>query len=495
MAGAFLISGGTPLRGTVRAAGSKNAALPMMAAALLADEPLLLDGVPRLTDVATLARVLVELGVEVDLGREAAAPGGCTPLEFTLHRAGGSQGTVPIFAAQSAIDPMDQPRGPRKWDCPPSMQRREQPSPPPHERLPQTPSSPPCILRVVDSSPVRARYELVRQMRAGFCVLGPLLARRGKAVVSLPGGCRIGPRPVDLHLKGLAALGAELTVAHGYVIARAKRLRGATIDLSGPAGPTVTGTANVLSAAVLARGETILRGAACEPEIVDLGRLLGKMGARIDGLGTGTVRVRGVDSLGGARHRIIPDRIEAATLALAVAATRGRAVVAGVVPEHLTAVLDRLADAGVEVSAEADSIHVAAPRAPRPCDISAEPYPGFPSDVQAQWTALMSLATGRSVVRDRVFPHRFAHVQELARLGACIRVSGGAACVDGVARLSGATVTASDLRASAALVIAGLAARGNTRVDQVHWLDRGYERLDRKLAQLGASVARCPGNA
>lgn len=421
MSGVFLITGGIPLHGSVQVAGSKNAALPMMAAAILADGPVVLEGVPRVADVATLRLVLEELGV-------------------VAHQ----------------------------------------------EHLPFSP----CTLRleVADSAPFRARYELVHRMRASFCVLGPLLARRGEAVVSLPGGCRIGPRPVDMHLRGLAALGAELTLANGYVIARTKRLRGAAMDLSGPAGPTVTGTANVLSAAVLARGETLLRGAAREPEIVDLGRLLCSMGARIDGLGTNVVRVRGVDGLGGARHRIIPDRIEAATLALAVAATRGDATITGVLPEHLTAVLGRMSDAGIEVASGAGRIHVAAPRRPLPCSVSAGPYPGLPSDVQAQWTALMAIASGRSIVADRVFPRRFAHVPELSRLGARIRLVSGAAVVEGAGQLAGATVTASDLRASAALVIAGLAAPGQTRVEQIHWLDRGYEHLDRKLAQLGASI-------
>ena len=457
MTGALLITGGTPLRGHVQAAGSKNAALPMMAAALLADGPLVLDGLPQLTDVATLCRVLTELGVEAVWNQvvPAGSPAKKAPTPAHARRDGGD--------------------GPR------------QPEPGP---MPDLGSSGRLYLQVRDPAPIRARYELVRRMRASFCVLGPLLARRGKAVVSLPGGCRIGPRPVDLHLKGLAALGAELTVAHGYVIARAKRLRGATIDLGGPAGPTVTGTANVLSAAVLARGETLILGAAREPEIVDLGHLLGKMGARIDGLGTGTVRVRGVESLGGARHRIIPDRIEAATLALAVVATGGAAEIAGVVPEHLAAVLDRLAHTGADVGSGPDWIRVGAPRTLRPCGIVAEPYPGIPSDVQAQWTALMSRVAGRSVVRDHVFPQRFAHVPELVRLGARIGLAHRAAMVNGVERLSGATVTASDLRASAALVVAGLAARGKTRVENVHWLDRGYEALDRKLTGLGAAIKR-----
>ncbi len=452
MSGVFQIAGGIPLRGEVHVAGSKNAALPMMAAALLTDAPVRLEGVPRLTDVETLGRVLNELGVAAGWDLCASVPGVAAQAESrTVPPAGREERRDKRLTGRSESGLFD----------------------------------PCCVLQVVDSTPVRARYELVRRMRASFCVLGPLLARRGKAVVSLPGGCRIGARPVDLHLKGLAALGAELTLAHGYVIARAKRLRGATIDLTGPAGSTVTGTANVLSAAVLARGETVLRGAAREPEIVDLGRLLCKMGARIDGLGTSTLQVRGVEQLGGARHRIIPDRIEAATLALAIAATGGTAEITGADPGHLTAVLDRLADARIEVVARDDRIGIAAPRPPRPCGIAAEPYPGVPSDVQAQWIALMTLASGRSVVSDRVFPHRFAHVPELVRMGAQIRLASGTAIVQGVGHLTGATVTASDLRASAALVIAGLAARGKTRIEHTHWLDRGYQNLCGKLKGLG----------
>lgn len=459
MPGSLLITGGTPLRGSVRVAGSKNAALPMMAAAILTDGPVVLEGIPELTDVATLCRVLEELGVSSRWSK-------VTPVDTELTQV--APGTVPAASHGNG--------GPRR---PTSRQE--------HGLL--VPSSA-LRLHAVDSSPVRARYELVRSMRASFCVLGPLLARRGKAVVSLPGGCTIGPRPVELHLKGLAALGADLTLAHGYVMGRAKRLRGAAIDLSGPAGPTVTGTANVLSAAVLAQGETLLYGAAQEPEIVDLGRLLCKMGARIDGLGTALVRIRGVEALHAARHRIIPDRIEAATLALAVAATRGTATIFGALPGHLTSLLHKMADAGIDVASGADWIRVAAPRTLRSCSIAAKPFPGVPSDAQAQWTALMTLASGRSVVADRVFPQRFAHAPELNRLGARIRLSAGAAVVEGVGHLDGATVTASDLRASAALVLAGLAARGRTRVEQIHWLDRGYEKLDRKLTRLGASVQR-----
>ena len=327
-------------------------------------------------------------------------------------------------------------------------------------------------------------------MRASFCVLGPLLARRGRAVVPLPGGCNIGHRPVDLHLKGLAALGADLRLQHGYVVAAARRLHGAPIDLSGPNGPTVTGTANVMSAAVLARGTTVIRGAALEPEIVDLGTFLIALGARIDGLGTSAIRIEGVDQLGGATHRLIPDRIEAATLLIAVAIAGGAATVTGIVPEHLAGVLEKLRAAGAEIDVAPDRVSIAARRPLRAVDVVAQPYPDFPTDLQAQWTALMCVAEGVSRVQDRVFPGRFLHLAELNRLGAKIACDRGAATVSGAARLSGARVTACDLRASAALVLAGLAADGRTLVDHVHHLDRGYQRLDDKLRQLGAKIER-----
>lgn len=345
-------------------------------------------------------------------------------------------------------------------------------------------------LQTVDSSPIRAGYELVRRMRASFCVLGPLLARRGRAVVSLPGGCNIGPRPVDLHLKGLAALGADLRIEGGYVIAEAKRLRGAAVSLAGAHGPTVTGTANVLSAAVLAEGETTITGAAVEPEIVDLGRLLCRMGARIAGLGTSTLRVAGVRELGGATHRVIPDRIEAATLLMAAAITGGSATIAGVVPEHLGQVLPALQAAGSRVGVAQDRITIESAERPRPIDVTAAPYPGIPTDLQAQFMALVALAHGRSRIRDRVFPTRLMHVAELNRLGARIEVDDGEAIVEGVPRLSGAGVMASDLRASAALVLAGLAAEGETVVHRIDHLDRGYERLEAKLRRLGARIER-----
>ncbi len=417
----FRIVGGKPLGGVVRVSGSKNASLPIMAAAILAKGPVRLACVPRLADVETLSWILGRLGVESTRTADGA-----------------------------------------------------------------------LRLETVDESPIRADDGLVRRMRAGFCVLGPLLARRGRAIVPLPGGCNIGPRPVDLHLKGLAALGADLEVVDGCVVARADRLRGATIDLQGARGSTVTGTANVLCAAVLARGETILRGAAMEPEIVDLARCLNAMGARIAGLGTPTLRIHGVNELRGTDYRVIPDRIEAATLAIAAALTGGGATIDGVVPDHLRAVIERLRLTGCQVDLTADQLQVAATRHLKPVDMIAEPYPGIPTDVQAQWITLMSQAEGRSVVRDCVFPRRFAHVPELNRLGARIAMAPGAAVIDGVARLRGARVTASDLRASAALVLAAVAAEGETIVDEILHLDRGYERLDAKLRLPGARICRTP---
>lgn len=329
-------------------------------------------------------------------------------------------------------------------------------------------------------------------MRASFCVLGPLLARRGRAVVALPGGCALGPRPVDLHLAGLAALGAELRIEHGYVIARARRLVGTTIKLRGPRGSTVTGTANVMSAAVLAEAQTTIVGAAVEPEIVDTGRLLNRMGARITGLGTPVVRITGVDQLGGATYRVIPDRIEAATLLMGAAITGGSVTVTGIVPEHLRAVLAGLRKAGFQIDMGENRATLTAAGRARPVNVTARPYPGVPTDVQAQWMALLSLASGASRVRDCVFPGRLMHVAELNRLGARIDVRDGTALVTGVEHLSGTRVSASDLRASAALVLAGLAARGETIIDDALHLDRGYEQLDRKLVHLGADVRRAP---
>ncbi len=415
----FRINGGARLLGKVRVSGSKNAALPIMAAALLVDGPVTVQGIPDLADVNTLALLLGYLGVEV----------------------------------KRAIDGN-------------------------------------LRIEAVDPAPTTADYDLVRRMRASFCVLGPLVAKRGRGVVSLPGGCNIGTRPVDLHLAGLSALGAAVRIEHGYVIAEARRLRGAEINLRGPFGPTVTGTANVMSAATLALGRTVISGAATEPEIVDLGNFLIAMGARISGLGTETIEITGVDELRPTQYKIIPDRIEAGTLLLAGAITGGCVTVEGARPEHLAAVLDALAAAGADIDCRADEVTVRAVGRPCPTNISARPYPGIPTDLQAQFMALLSLSTGESRISDNVFPDRFMQIAELNRLGARIERSGSTAKVRGVGELSGATVMASDLRASAALVLAGLAAQRETIVRRIYHLDRGYQRLEQKLGQLGARISR-----
>lgn len=461
----FVIRGGKPLAGRVRVEGAKNSALPIMAAALLADGETVLHDVPNLVDVTTLAELLRALGMKI-------------------------------------------------------------------ERRPDRALS----MEVIDQRPVIADYELVRKMRASFCVLGPLLARRGRACVSLPGGCNIGDRPIELHLKGLRALGADIRVERGYVVAEAPRLHGNRIYLGGPFGSTVTGTCNVLSAAVLAEGETIIEAAACEPEVIDLGNLLNAMGAKIEGLGTPFLRIEGVERLTGIEHRIIPDRIEAATLMVAAAITGGRVELENVQLNHLTAVVEKLREIGVQIDLADESptpieqlnkidallgsldsedvghgsnvpvlrpnrktslherlnpvVRVEAPLELKAVDATALPYPGLPTDVQAQFMSLLCLAKGISVVTDKVFPDRFLHAAELVRLGATIRREGPSAIISGVGRLSGACVMASDLRASAALVLAGLAAEGETVIKRIYHLDRGYEHLERKLNFLGADISR-----
>jgi UDP-N-acetylglucosamine 1-carboxyvinyltransferase len=415
----LIIRGSLPLHGSVAIAGSKNAALPIMAACLLTDEPVILDGIPRLADVDTQAQVLDGLGV-------------------TSVR-------LPTGSLYMAINE------PGRWEADP---------------------------------------ELVRRMRASFCVLGPLLARRGRARVALPGGCRIGQRPVDLHLRGLRALGAEITIERGQVIAHARKLRGAAISLLGERGTTVTGTCNVLSAAVLADGDTWIEGAAVEPEVVDLGRFLCSVGAQIDGLGSSRIHVRGVARLAGGSYRIIPDRVEAATLMTAVGLTRGTIELNNVRRGHLTAVIANLRKIGLTVDAQHNGLQVHADRPLRALELDATPYPGTPTDVQAQLTALLTVARGTSQIRDRVFPERFQHVTELRRMGAQIRMHGNVATVTGVPSLHSAEVTATDLRASAALVIAGLGTQGETTVRHIDHLDRGYERLDDKLRSLGATIHR-----
>jgi len=333
-------------------------------------------------------------------------------------------------------------------------------------------------------------YELVRKMRGSICVMGPLLARLRETRVALPGGCAIGVRPVDLHLKGFRALGAELEIAGGYVRAAAPRLIGAEVFLGGRAGPTVLGTANIMMAATLAEGITIIDSAACEPEIADLAGFLNEMGARISGAGSPVITIAGVKELHGAEHEAIPDRIEAATFAIAAAATGGEITLRNARPDHFRAVLDKLREAGVTVERHGPALVVRPGPVLRPVDITTQPYAGFPTDVQAQMMALMCLAPGTSVITERIFESRFMHAAELARLGADISIEGPSAIVKGVSALSGAQMMAGDLRASAALVIAGLAARGATEILRVYHIDRGYENIDAKLRQLGARLER-----
>ena len=333
-------------------------------------------------------------------------------------------------------------------------------------------------------------YDLIRKMRGSICIMGPLLGRLHKATVSLPGGCVIGARPINLHLKGFQALGAKIVVENGYVQASAKRLTGSAIFLGGRSGSTVLGTANVIMAAVLAQGVTVIESAACEPEVVDLVNFLTAMGARITGAGSPTITITGVEELHGAEHEVIPDRIEAATYAIAAAATNGHVTLHGSRPDHMHAVLDKLQDAGVKIERKATDLTVSRNGKLRPVDITTLPYSGFPTDAQAQMMALMALTPGLSIITERIFESRFMHVSELARLGADIEIEGPSAIIKGGKPLSGAPVMASDLRASAALVIAGLAARGTTQVNRVYHLDRGYENIDGKLRQLGARIER-----
>jgi len=423
----FLISGPTPLVGRVRASGAKNAALPALAAALLTDEPLTLHHVPRVRDLRTMRRLLDYLGV-------------------------GSE-------ERDARDPED-PQG----------------------------SGALVLQRARPISSTDAPYDLVKTMRASVLVLGPLLARYGFARVSLPGGCAIGVRPIDQHLKGLAALGAEVRLAGGYVEARASHLTGTRFrfDL-----PTVTGTENLLLAACLARGTTVLENCAREPEVADLARLLNAMGARISGAGGGTIVVDGVDGLGAAAHRIIPDRIEGGTYLIGAAITGGDVLLEQAGAADLAPLLDKLAEVGVEIEVSPAGIRARAGDGTlRARDVATAPHPGFPTDLQAQYMALMTRAEGMSTIRETVFENRFQHAPELARMGARVDVDGGSARVHGPAELTGATVMATDLRASACLVLAGVAAAGETVVSRIYHLDRGYEGMELKLQGLGARVAR-----
>jgi UDP-N-acetylglucosamine 1-carboxyvinyltransferase len=347
----------------------------------------------------------------------------------------------------------------------------------------------------VDTSTVNhyeAPYELVKTMRASVLVLGPLLARYGQARVSLPGGCAIGARPIDQHLKGLAAMGARIDLEHGYVTARARRLKGATIVFD---MVTVTGTENLMMAASLARGRTTLENSAREPEVEELARVLNKMGAKIRGAGSSLITIEGVDDLHPIEHSIIPDRIEAGTLLVAAAITRGNVLIRDCLPEHLDAVVAKLRAAGAEVAADGDGIRVRGKAELKPADISTQPFPGFPTDMQAQFMVLMTRARGQSVLSETIFENRYMHVPELQRMGADIIVEGRTAIVRGPTKLTGATVMATDLRASASLVLAGLIAEGTTEILRIYHLDRGYDRLDRKLRALGADVRRAPGGS
>ena len=412
-----MIKGGVPLHGEVTISGSKNAALPILAATLLTDEPCVIRRVPDLSDTRFMVKILESLGATAKF----------------------ENGTLSVHAKK--------------------------------------------IKGYAD-------YELVRKMRGSICIAGPLLARLRKARISLPGGCIIGARPINLHLKGFEALGVKIKIEGGYVDATAKKLTGSSMFLGGRAGPTVLGTANVMMAASLGEGITVIESAACEPEVVDLANFLNAMGAKIVGAGSPTITVTGVDKLHGAEHEVIPDRIEAATFVIAAAATNGEVTVKGARAEHLRAVFDKLNEANVSVERCGADLVVKRKGKLKPVDITTLPYSGFPTDVQAQMMSLLIQAQGISIITERIFESRFMHVSELARLGADIEIEGPSAIVKGGKPLSGAPVMASDLRASAALVIAGMAAKGTTHVNRIYHLDRGYENMELKLQKLGARIQR-----
>ena len=409
------VEGGVALGGEVRVSGAKNAALPILCAALLTREPLVLANAPELNDVHTMRKLLAQMGVRSER----------SDAELTL--------------AAEAIE----------WPLAP--------------------------------------YEMVKTMRASILALGPLLARCGEARVSLPGGCAIGLRPVDQHIKGLQAMGAAIDLDHGYIDAKAKRLVGTRFVFE---VVTVTGTENLMMAATLASGTTVLENAAREPEVADLADCLKAMGARISGAGTDRIVIEGVAELHGARHHIMPDRIETGTFLAAAAATGGSIRLTDARPDTLGAVLDRLSEAGAELAVEADAIRLSRTRAIEAVTLRTAPFPGFPTDMQAQLMALMSIAEGTAVLTETIFENRMMHVQELRRMGADIEVEGTTAIVRGVPRLTGAKVMATDLRASACLVIAGLIAEGETVIDRIYHLDRGYERIEAKLSALGARIRR-----
>jgi UDP-N-acetylglucosamine 1-carboxyvinyltransferase len=413
----FVIKGGVPLHGEIATSGSKNSALPALAAALLTEDPVTLDRIPRVRDLRTMQRLLVDIGAKAETRGET----------IQLH-------------TPSIVSP-------------------------------------------------EAPYELVKTMRASSLVLGPLVARCGRARVSLPGGCAIGARPINLHLAGLEHLGARIHQSHGYVEAEAAQgLSGAEVHFD---RISVTGTEDLMMAATLARGETVLHNAAREPEVVDLAELLVKMGARVEGAGTSTIRIQGVEKLHGASHKIIADRIEAGTFLIAGAITGGDVTLTGCVPEHVSALVVKMRQAGAEVTQpDATTLRVRSTGKLHSVDITTEEYPGFATDLQAQYMALMTQAEGIAIIVETIFENRFMHAQELARMGANIRLDGRQAIVAGPRELTGAGVIASDLRASASLVLAALVARGETVIDRVYHIDRGYEKIEAKLARVGAHIRR-----
>ena len=422
---AFSIHGGQRLTGKISVDGSKNAALPLLAAGLLTDQPLQFSSVPELSDIENMVHLLEELGCTIN----------------------------------------------RKNDK--------------------------LTIQTTTDSQSHARYDIVKTMRASVCVLGPLLAKRGEVRVSMPGGCSFGDRPIDLHLRGLEALGATIRLDGGDIVATCDRLQGATIFLGGPFGSTVLGTANVMSAATLAKGKTVIESAACEPEIADLATLLNAMGAKISGAGTPRITIEGVDSLGSANHMVMPDRIVAGTWAIATAITQGDVLIEHFPLDHLLAVTDVLATVGVRIhqtdlsqNPASCTVQVVSDAPLSPVMFTTQPFPGFPTDLQAQMMALLCTANGNSIITEKIYPERFMHVPELSRMGARLVKHGSTVVVQGVGELIGAPVMASDLRASASLIIAGLAAEGETIVSRVYHLDRGYASMEKTLSQLGANITR-----
>ncbi len=415
----ILIEGGIPLRGRVKISGSKNSALPILSATILAEGKSTIYNIPHLRDIDMMLSILRSLGANIEWGKDA------------------------------------------------------------------------LIINTDSLSEYTAPYEFVSKMRASISLLGPLLSRFGKAKISFPGGCVIGSRPVDIHIKGLQKLGASIDVEKGYINATAKRLKGSDIFLGGSFGSSVLGTANLMMAAVKAEGETVIESAACEPEIIDLANFLKKMGAHISGEGSPFIRIKGVKELKGVDYRIIPDRIEAGTYCCAAAITKGDIFIEGSEPKHSGAVIDRLEESGVEIDYKDNLLHICRKEdILRSVDITTLSYPGFPTDMQAQFMALMCLADGVSVITEKVFPERFIHAGELNRMGAEILVREGSAIVRGNRFFVGTKVMASDLRASAALILAGLAAEGETEISRVYHLDRGYEKIEEKLSSLGARIRR-----